>query len=578
MSYKEKYNNWLTNNYMDESTKAELLAIKDKEDEIKERFYKDLEFGTGGLRGIMGAGTNRLNIYVIRKATQGFANYLKNKKSPVKEMSVCIAYDSRNMSKEFAEEVALVFNGNGIKTYTYSQLKPTPQLSFSIRHLGCVGGVMLTASHNPPEYNGYKVYGEDGAQIPYPQDNEIIRYVNEIEDFNLIKVLNKTEAINKGLYNILDKDIDEKYLDTALSQSINSKIIKDECNKFKIVYTPLHGTGNKPVRRLLEKAGFKNVIVVPEQELPDGDFTTVKYPNPEDPKAFNLAIKLATKVDADIIIGTDPDADRVGAVYKNRKGEYITLNGNMIGILLTNYILSEKHDNNQLPKNAAVVSSLVSTGITKEVCKEYNVRYFEVLTGFKYIGKLIKEFEAENNFKYIFGFEESYGYLSGTYSRDKDAVCSAMLICEMTAYYKSKNMYLCEVLEEIYKKHGYYKESTEAINLKGLDGISTIERIMQYFADNYPKEINGIKVVELRDYNKRISKNLITNKEVKINSIVSNVLYFTLEDNTWICIRPSGTEPKLKVYFGVKGSSHDEAKQKLDTTVDYIMKIINNLQ
>lgn len=580
MSYKENYNYWLTNEYFDKDTKEELLSILNDENEIKERFYKDLEFGTGGLRGILGAGTNRLNIYIIRKATQGFANYILNQdfngKDP-KEMGICIAYDPRNMSTEFAEETALVFNANGIKTYIYNELKPTPQLSFSIRHLNCAGGVVITASHNPPEYNGYKVYGCDGGQIPSPKDEDLISYVNKIKNFSEIKIIDKEEAIKKGLYNVLDESLDKEFIKNALTQSINGDVIKQVADSLKIVYTPLHGTGNKPVKNLLTEAGFKNINIVKEQELPDGNFSTVEYPNPEDPKAFNLAIKLAKEIGADIIIGTDPDADRVGAVVKDNNGNYITLNGNMIGSLLTEYILSQKKANNTLPENAAIISSIVSTSMTKEIAKEYNVKYMEVLTGFKFIGEIINNFEKEGSYQYIFGFEESYGYLSGTYARDKDAVASSLLICEMVAYYKAKNMSLFHGLNEIYEKYGYYKELTESITLKGIEGIKTIEKIMEVFNTNYPKDINGIKITEYNNYKTGKQKNLLTNEEHKLTLPVSNVLYFTLEDESWFCIRPSGTEPKLKVYLGVKGSTQEDANNKIISMKNTIMEIIESI-
>jgi len=574
MSYKDTYNYWLTNDYFDEKTKEELNSIKDNEDEIKERFYKDLEFGTGGLRGVLGAGTNRLNIYVIRKASQGFANYILNQeydgKNP-RDMGVCIACDPRNMSKEFADETALVFNANGIKAYIYDEIRPTPQLSFSIRELGCAGGVMVTASHNPPEYNGYKVYGFDGGQIPFPKDEEIIGYVNKITDFSSIKTMSKEEAIEKGLYNVLGEDMDNKFIEVALKERINEEIINKMADDFKIVYTPLHGTGNMPVRNLLEKAGFKNVSVVKEQELPDGNFSTVEYPNPEDPKAFELAIKLAKEIDADIIIGTDPDADRVGIVVKDSNGEYIALNGNMVGTLLVDYILTQKQAKGELKKNGVVISSIVSTDMTREIAKAFDIEYMEVLTGFKYIGELIRNFEKDNSYEYILGFEESYGYLAGTYSRDKDAVGTTMLICEMATYYKSKNMSLIEGLQEVYGKYGYYKETIESITLKGLDGLEKIKAIMEFFTTNYKEDMGGLKISKFRNYNTSVETNLLTGEEEKLTLPVSNVLYFTLEDNSWFCVRPSGTEPKLKVYFGAKSDSQEEVDKKLEAMKQIIV-------
>lgn len=577
MNYKDVYKQWLEDSCFDEKTKEELKSIENDDKEIQERFYRSLEFGTGGLRGIIGAGTNRMNIYTVRKATQGFANYILKQGEQAKKMGVAIAYDSRRMSPEFAETAALVLNGNGIKSYVFDELRPTPVLSFAVRHLGCIGGIVVTASHNPPEYNGYKVYWSDGGQVPYPRDEEIINEVNNVTDFGKIKVADKEEASKNGLFNIIGTEIDDEYVKNVKAQSINPEIIKDQGKDLKIVYTPLHGTGNKPVRRVLKEMGFENVNVVPEQELPDSEFSTVGYPNPEDPKAFTLALKLADKLNADIIVGTDPDADRVGSVVKNSKGEYIILNGNMTGILLTEYILSQKKENGTLPENGAIISTIVSTDMTKQIAQNYNIDYFEVLTGFKYIGEKIKEFESTGSNIYLFGFEESYGCLAGTYARDKDSVVATMLICELAAYYKKRNMSLYEGLQEVYKKYGYYKETIKSITLKGIEGVEKIKEIMNTLKNNVPKEINGVKTIQARDYNSSICKNIETGEETKINLPKSNVLYYVLEDGTWFCVRPSGTEPKIKIYFGSKADSEEAVDMILEKAIKGVMEIIESI-
>ncbi len=576
MDYKKTYEQWCNDEYFDEKTRAELNAISGDDKEIQERFYKNLEFGTGGLRGIIGAGTNRMNIYTVSKATQGFANYIKKQGSSAINMGVVIAYDSRRMSPKFAETAALVLNGNGIKTYLFESLRPTPVLSFSVRHLGCTGGIVVTASHNPPEYNGYKVYWADGGQVPFPRDMEIIKEVEAVSDFKEIKKADKEQASKDGLFNIVGKEVDNEYVKNVKAQLINPELIKS-ASDLKIVYTPLHGTGNIPVRRVLKEVGFENVNVVPEQELPDSEFSTVGYPNPEDPKAFTLAMKLADEIGADIVVGTDPDADRVGAVVKNSDGEYVILTGNMTGVLLTEYILSSKKEAGTLPKNGAVVSTIVSTDLTKAIAKNYGVDYFEVLTGFKYIGEKIKEFETDNSHTYLFGFEESYGCLAGTYARDKDAVVATMLICELAAYYKSKGMTLYDGLQEVYKKYGFYKESVKSITLKGIEGIENMKKIMDTFRAETPEEIGGSKVVESRDYNAGTFKNLLTGESGNVNLPKSNVLYYVLENGTWFCVRPSGTEPKIKIYFGSKGDSMNAAEKNIDNALDGVMKIVNSV-
>ena len=576
MGYMENYKKWCEDTYFDEATRAELKAIEGNDKEIQERFYKDLEFGTGGLRGIIGAGTNRLNIYTVSKATQGFANYIIKQGEEAVKKGVAIAFDSRRMSPEFAEITALVLNGNGIKTYIYPSLRPTPMLSFAVRELNCTGGVVITASHNPPEYNGYKVYWADGGQVPYPRDEAIIEEVNAVTDFHTIKTANKDEAVKAGLFNVIGEEVDEAFDKNVLAQIVNPEIIKEQ-HDLKIVYTPIHGSGNKPVRRVLKKAGFKNVTVVPEQELPDSEFTTVGYPNPENPAVFELAIKLAEKIDADIILGTDPDCDRVGAVVKTKDGSYTVLTGNMTGTLICNYICSQKAKLGTLPKNGALVSTIVSSEMTKAIAKKYNLAYFDVLTGFKYIGEKIKEFEQTGEYQYVFGFEESYGCLSGTYARDKDAVVASLLICEMAAYYKSRGMSLYDGLTELYDTYGVYKEIIHSITLKGIEGIENMKKIMDTLRKDAPSEIAGVKVTETRDYLEDKIVDVATGKVSPTNLPKSNVLYFTLADDTWFCVRPSGTEPKIKIYFGTKADTVENAEKKIATAQDGIMKVVNSV-
>lgn len=576
MGYMENYKKWCEDTYFDEATRAELKAIEGNDKEIQERFYKDLEFGTGGLRGIIGAGTNRLNIYTVSKATQGFANYIIKQGEEAVKKGVAIAFDSRRMSPEFAEITALVLNGNGIKTYIYPSLRPTPMLSFAVRELNCTGGVVITASHNPPEYNGYKVYWADGGQVPYPRDEAIIEEVNAVTDFHTIKTANKDEAVKAGLFNVIGEEVDEAFDKNVLAQIVNPEIIKEQ-HDLKIVYTPIHGSGNKPVRRVLEKAGFENVTVVPEQELPDSEFTTVGYPNPENPAVFELAIKLAEKIDADIILGTDPDCDRVGAVVKTKDGSYTVLTGNMTGTLICNYICSQKAKLGTLPKNGALVSTIVSSEMTKAIAKKYNLAYFDVLTGFKYIGEKIKEFEQTGDYQYVFGFEESYGCLSGTYARDKDAVVASLLICEMAAYYKSRGMSLYDGLMELYDTYGVYKEIIHSITLKGIEGIENMKKIMDTLRKDAPSEIAGVKVTETRDYLEDKIVDIATGKVSPTNLPKSNVLYFTLADDTWFCVRPSGTEPKIKIYFGTKADTVENAEKKIATAQDGIMKVVNSV-
>ncbi len=575
MGFMEEYKKWCTDPYFDEDTKAELKGIENDAKEIEERFYKNLEFGTGGLRGILGAGTNRMNIYTVSKATQGFANYIKSQGEDAVKKGVVIAYDSRHYSPEFAEITARVLAGNGIKAYLSDELRPVPMLSFAVRFLGCTGGVVITASHNPPEYNGYKVYWEDGAQVPFPRDGEIIKEVNAVTDFNMIKKADLTEAVNSGMIQYVGPELDVAYLDAVTAQIVNQETI--DKTDLKIVYTPLHGSGNKPVRRALAKAGFKNVFVVPQQEKPDGSFPTVGYPNPENKAVFDLAMELAKKVDADIIVGTDPDADRVGAVVKKTDGEYMVLTGNMTGSLICEYILSQKKAKGTLPANGAVVSTIVSTDMTKAICAEYSMKYFDVLTGFKYIGEKIKEFEADGSYEYMFGFEESYGCLAGTYARDKDACFATMMICELAAYYKARGMSLYDGLVELYNKYGYYKETITSIELKGLDGAAQIQKIMDTLRADPPKEVAGAKVIETRDYSVDKIVNTLTGEESKSGLPKSNVLYFVLDNGTWFCVRPSGTEPKIKVYFGSSDKSEEAVEAKVKAASDGILAIVDGI-
>lgn len=570
MEYLKKYNEWLTNPYFDENTKKELEALKDKKGEIKERFFKDLEFGTGGLRGILGAGINRMNIYTIRRATQGLANYIIKQKGESK--GVAIAYDSRRMSPEFAMETALCLAANKIKAYLFETLRPTPQLSFAVRELGCIAGVVITASHNPPEYNGYKVYWEDGAQITYPKDAEIIREVNAIHDFAEAKTMEKEDALRAGLLEIIGKEIDDKYIESLKKLVINP--ISEEGKELSIVYTPLHGSGNIPARRILKELGFNNVYVVPKQEHPDSDFSTVGYPNPEDPKVFNLAVELAEEVNADIILATDPDADRLGIQVRDNNGKFVLFNGNMTGALIADYIFSQKADKGILPKNSALIKTIVTGNISNRIAEEYNATLIEVLTGFKYIGEQIKLFEETGSHEFIFGYEESYGYLVGTHSRDKDAIAAVMILCEAAAYYKSQGITLYEQMENIFKKYGYYKEETVAVTLKGIEGMEKIKSIMEAYRKDPPKTAGGYKILRVRDYMTNTITDTQTGEVAPTNLPKSDVLYYEMNDDAWCAIRPSGTEPKIKLYFGVKGEGREDATDRLNRLMnDELFKI-----
>ncbi len=561
MEYLEKYNEWCNSEIFDEETKKELRNITD-ENEIKDRFYKNLEFGTAGLRGIIGAGTNRMNKYTVTQATQGLANYIK--KNGKESKGVAIAYDSRNMSKEFSKWTALCLNANGIKTYRFESLRPTPELSFAVRYLNCIAGIVITASHNPAEYNGYKVYWEDGAQIVSPVDKEIMAEVKAVTDFSKIKDISMEEAKEKCLYNEIGEDIDKVYIEELKKLVLNKDIISKVQKDLKIVYTPLHGTGNIPVQRILKEIGFENVYVVPEQEKPDGNFTTVKYPNPEDKKAFELALNLAQKVDADIVLATDPDADRLGIYAKDTKtGEYMPFTGNMSALLIAEYELSQKKEKGLLQKNGALITTIVSSNMAEAIANEYNVKLIEVLTGFKYIGEQIKHFEETKEYEYVFGFEESYGCLIGTHARDKDAIVAVMALCEAAAYYKNKNLTLWDQMINIYEKYGYYKESQISITMQGIDGAEKIKAILNNLRNNSPKTIGQYKVIEARDYDAGIVENYETGEKSEIKLPKSNVLYYQLEDSAWCCVRPSGTEPKIKFYIGIKGNSMDDAEIKL---------------
>ncbi len=563
MSYQEEFNFWLNDAYFDEDTKNELLAIRNDEKEIEDRFYKELEFGTGGLRGVIGAGTNRMNIYTVRKATQGLANYIL--KQGGKEKGVAIAYDSRRKSPEFADEAALCLAANGIKAYVFDALRPTPELSFALRKLGCISGIVITASHNPPEYNGYKAYWEDGAQVTAPKDKEIITEVKNVTDYHEVKTMDKEEAIKAGLYQVIGAEIDDAYMEELKKQIIHSEIIKEMADDIKIVYSPFHGTGNVPVRRILSELGFKHVYVVPEQELPDPDFTTLDYPNPEDPKAFTLALKLAKEKNADIVLATDPDADRLGIYALDTKsGEYVSFTGNMSGMLIAEYILRERTAVGAMPENPALVTTIVTTNMAKAISDDYHVKCIEVLTGFKYIGEQIKWFEQSGSNHYVFGLEESYGCLAGTHARDKDAVVAVMCLCEMAAWCKKHGKTVWDQMLDLYEKYGYFKETQYAITLKGIEGSRQIAAIMDKLRNDPPKEFGDWKVLEFRDYDRNRILNMESGEERETGLPQSNVLYFDLTDDSWCCARPSGTEPKLKFYMGVKGNSLEDAQEKVE--------------
>ena len=561
MSYMDVYNEWISNPYFDEETKAELLAIKDDDKEIQERFYKDLEFGTAGLRGIIGAGINRMNIYVVRRATQGLANYIKKQGGESK--GVVIAFDSRRMSPEFSLEAALCLAANGIKAYRFDSLRPTPELSFAVRKLGCIAGINITASHNPPDYNGYKVYWEAGAQFTPPHDKGVTEEVLAITDLSTVKTMSEEDALASGLYEVIGENVDDKYIKALMKQVKHQDSIDRVGKDLKIVYTPLHGTGNIPARRVLKELGFENVYVVPEQELPDGEFPTVSYPNPESEEAFELALKLAKEKDADLVLATDPDADRLGVYVKDSNGEYQVLTGNMSGCLLADYTIGQiQARDGKLPEDGALISTIVSTNMAAAIAKSYGIRFIEVLTGFKYIGQQILGFEHSGKGTYLFGFEESYGCLIGTHARDKDAIVATMALCEAAAFYKEQGKTLWDAMIDMYEKYGYYKDSIKSITLAGKEGLEKIASILEQLRNDPPTEIAGYKVLSARDYKADTIKDLATGEVKPTGLPSSNVLYYDLEDDAWLCVRPSGTEPKIKFYYGVKGTSMEDADKK----------------
>ena len=577
MNYREQYQEWLTNPYFDNKTKAELQEIANDENEIKERFYKELEFGTAGLRGIIGAGLNRLNIYTVRKATQGLANYIVQKGA--KDRGVAVAYDSRRMSPEFADEAALCLAANGIKAYVFDSLRPTPELSFAVRKLGCIAGINITASHNPPEYNGYKVYWEDGAQITPPHDTGIMDEVQKVTDFATVKTMELEAAKAAGLYVVIGADIDDAYMEELKKQVIHWDAIREVGKELKIVYSPLHGTGNIPARRVLKEIGFENVYVVKEQELPDGEFPTVSYPNPEAEEAFALGLALAKEVDADLVLATDPDADRLGVYVKdNVSGEYKVLTGNMSGCLLEEYELSQRQAvSGSLPEDGAVISTIVTSNMAATIAKSYGMRFIEVLTGFKFIGQQILGFEKSGKGTYLFGFEESYGCLIGTHARDKDAIVATMALCEAAAYYKTKGKTLWDAMIDMYEKYGYYKDDIKSITLKGMEGLAKIQEILETLRQKPPVEIAGYKVLKARDYKEDTIKDLTTGEVTTTGLPASNVLYYDLTDDAWLCVRPSGTEPKVKFYYGVKGTSLEDAQAKSALLGDEVVAMIDKM-
>ena len=573
MDYLKEYERWCTEPAFDEKTKKELLEIKGNDEEIKDRFYKELEFGTAGLRGVIGMGTNRMNKYTVGKATQGLANYIIEQGT--QDKGVAISYDSRRMSDEFSLQTALILNANGIKTYLFEKLRPVPELSFTVRQLGCTAGIMITASHNPPKYNGYKVYWDDGSQIVAPRDKDIIAKVRAISDFKEIRTISKEEAINKGLFNVVGTEMDDKYINTLKSLVLNPEIVREEGKKLKIVYTPLHGTGNTVTSRLLKELGFENVYVVPEQEKPDGNFPTVDYPNPEDKKAFKLALELSKKVDADVVLANDPDADRLGIYAKDTKtGEYMTYTGNMSALLIAEYRISQMKEKGLLPADGMFITTIVSSELAKAIAKNYGLECIEVLTGFKNIGAVIKKAEEKKDKTYVFGFEESYGCLIGDYARDKDGISAVMSLCEAAAYYKSKGMTLWDQMMKIYEKYGFYKEDQVSIVLEGADGAEKIKYMMTNMRNNLPEKIGKYKVIEFKDVELDEIKNLVTGEQRKTGLPKSNVLYYELENNAWCCVRPSGTEPKIKLYMGVKADSMESAEKDLEELKDAMVRLV----
>ena len=573
MNYLEEYKKWCESPEFDEETKKELLSIKDDEKEIEDRFYKELEFGTAGLRGVIGAGTNRMNKYTVGKATQGLANYILEQGT--QDKGVAISYDSRRMSKEFSLLTALILNANGIKTHLFENLRPVPELSFTVRKLKCTAGVMITASHNPPKYNGYKVYWDDGAQIVEPRDKEIIAKVRAVESFSEIKEISKEEAIEKGLFNVIGTEMDDEYISVLKSKILNPEIVKEQGKKLKVVYTPLHGTGNTIAGRLFKEIGMENVYVVPEQKDPDGEFPTVSYPNPEDKAAFKLALELAKKEDADVVLATDPDADRLGIFAKDAKtGEYMEYTGNMSALLIAEYRIEQMKEKGILPEDGMFITTIVSSDLAKAIAKYYNLECIEVLTGFKNIGRIMRQEEEKNGMKYVFGFEESYGCLIGDYARDKDGIAAVMALCEASCYYASKGKTLWDAMEDIYKKYGYYKEAQVSIVMEGAEGAEKIKEMMTNMRNTPVEKIGEYKVLTFKDVEKDYVKDMVTGEESKTGLPKSNVLYYALEDNNWCCVRPSGTEPKIKLYMGVKGTSDEDAAKKLEALKESMVAIV----
>ena len=573
MNYLEEYKKWCESPEFDEETKKELLSIKDDEKEIEDRFYKELEFGTAGLRGVIGAGTNRMNKYTVGKATQGLANYILEQGT--QDKGVAISYDSRRMSKEFSLLTAVILNANGIKTYLFENLRPVPELSFTVRKLKCTAGVMITASHNPPKYNGYKVYWDDGAQIVEPRDKEIIAKVRAVESFSEIKEISKEEAIEKGLFNVIGTEMDDEYISVLKSKILNPEIVKEQGKKLKVVYTPLHGTGNTIAGRLFKEIGMENVYVVPEQKDPDGEFPTVSYPNPEDKAAFKLALELAKKEDADVVLATDPDADRLGIFAKDAKtGEYMEYTGNMSALLIAEYRIEQMKEKGILPEDGMFITTIVSSDLAKAIAKYYNLECVEVLTGFKNIGRIMRQEEEKNGMKYVFGFEESYGCLIGDYARDKDGIAAVMALCEAACYYASKGKTLWDAMEDIYKKYGYYKEAQVSIVMEGAEGAEKIQEMMTNMRNTPVEKIGEYKVLTFKDVEKDYVKDMVTGEESKTGLPKSNVLYYALEDNNWCCVRPSGTEPKIKLYMGVKGTSDEDAAKKLEALKEAMVAIV----
>ena len=573
--YRARYEEWLNDPYFDEGTKAELKAIADDENEIKERFYMDLEFGTAGLRGIIGAGTNRMNIYVVRKATQGLANYILKVGAEAK--GVAIAHDSRRMHDEFTECAALTLAANGIKAYVFDALRPTPELSYAVRHLGCIAGINITASHNPPEYNGYKVYWEDGAQITPPHDSGIMAEVKAITEYSACKTMDKQEAIDKGLYVVIGEEVDNDYLAELKKNVLHPEAIRDQARNLKIVYTPLHGTGLVPAVRVLKELGFENVIVVPEQEKPDGDFPTVSYPNPEAEEAFALGLKLAEETGADLVLATDPDADRLGVRVRDKEGVYHTLTGNMSGSLLADYEIGQTKALKGLPSDGLLIKTIVTTNLADAICKYYGVAEYECLTGFKWIGRQILKMENEKKGTYLFGFEESYGCLIGTHARDKDAIVAVMALCEAAAYYKTKDMTLWDAMLDLYERCGYYKDDIKSVGLAGIEGLQKIQQIMATLREEPLKELAGYKVLKVRDYQKDTILDLQTGTETDTGLPKSNVLYYEMTDDAWLCVRPSGTEPKIKFYYGVVGNSLEDADAKSEAFGAEVLAVIDEM-